>query len=133
MSWDPTVAGSTSQSSNQGAAPVGDNVVPSAARTASGASGGISVNGSERVNFLVDVTTVSGMTPSMSLAVEWSHNGAVWFPADPVDSLGAAVTEATRRVRATDVKARFCRVVWTITGTTPSFTFAVHAHLVELG
>lgn len=133
MSWNPFSPGATSQASNQDAVRPGVNAVPSAARTASGSSGSLIVNGSERVNFLVDVTAVTGTTPSMALTVEWSHDGTTWFPADPVDSLGAAFTAVGRRARTVDVKAPFCRVVWAITGTTPSFTFAVHVHTLELG
>lgn len=128
MAWDPTAPGATAQDDDTTQAVAGVNAVPSAARTTSGASDALYVENADKVSFLVDVTAVSGTTPSMTLTVEWSHDGTTWFPADPVDSLGAAITAAAKRVRTLDSKGRFCRVVWEITGTTPSFTFAVHVH-----
>lgn len=131
MPWDPNVAGATAQQDNVSATRPGANAVASAARTASGSSSAIIVNGAEKVNLLVDVTVVSGTTPSLTLSVEWSHDGTTWFPAATPDTLGAAITAVTKRVHVLDIKAPFCRVVWAITGTTPSFTFAVHAHLLD--
>lgn len=72
--------------------------------------------------------TTAGTAPSLALSLEWALDGVTWFPADPVDTLGVAFTAAGRRVRQVDVKALFCRVVWAITGSTPSTTFAVHLH-----
>lgn len=131
MPWDPNVPGSTAQADNAVPARPAANTVPSAARTATGNSGAIVVNGAERAHFLLEVTAVSGTTPSMALTVEWSHDGTTWFPAATPDTLGAAVTAAVKRVHSLEVKAPFCRIVWTITGTTPSFTFAIHAHLQD--
>ncbi len=116
---------STIQSDNQYEQPAGTNAIPSAARTATGQSAALRVYG-DKINFLVDVTAATGTTPSMALTVEWSHNGTTWFPADTPDTLGAAVTAPVKRVKQIDVKAPFARVVWTITGTTPSLTFAIH-------
>ena len=120
----------TTQADNQYEQPVGNNAVPSAARTTSGNSAALRVYG-DKANFLLDVTTVSGTTPSMTLTVEWSHDGTTWFPAATPDTLGAAITANTKRVHTVDIKGRFCRVVWTISGTTPSFTFAIHLHLLD--
>lgn len=117
----------TTQADNQYEQPAGANAVPSAPRTATGQSSALRIYG-DKINLFVDVTAVSGTTPSMTLTVEWSHNGTTWFPAATPDTLGAAITAATKRVHTVDVKGPFARVVWTITGTTPSFTFAVHAY-----
>jgi hypothetical protein len=118
------------QADNAYEQPVGNSAVPSAARTATGQSSALRVFG-DKANFLVDVTAVSGTTPSMTLSVEWSHDGTTWFPAATPDTLGAAITAAVKRVHTVDIKGKFCRLVWTITGTTPSFTFAVHVHLLD--
>lgn len=99
----------------------------SAARTTSGASAAMELSNARRVAVLVDVTAVSGTTPSMTVTVEWSHDGATWFTADPADGM-TAITAASKVVKAFDVKAPQCRLVWTITGTTPSFTFAARAY-----
>lgn len=107
-------------------------VVASAARTVSGNSGQLVVGGSvsygaaDTIALLINVTAVAGTSPSMSVSVEWSADGASWAVADPADAFTAAFTAAAARVRLFDVKAPFVRIVWAITGTTPSFTFTIH-------
>jgi hypothetical protein len=121
---------STWQADNAYAQPAGTNAVPSAARTATGQSAALRVFG-DKVNFFLDVTAVSGTTPSYTFTVEWSHDGTTWFPAATPDTLGAAVTAQVKRVHTVDAKGPFCRVVWTVTGTTPSATFAIHLHSLD--
>ncbi len=76
------------------------------------------------VNLLVNVTAVSGTTPSMALTVEWSNDGSVWYKSDPPDAF-TAITAVGTAVKQFVAKAHQFRVVWALTGTTPSFTFAV--------
>jgi hypothetical protein len=66
----------------------------------------------------------------MTLSVEWSLDGGTTFgPADPVDAFTAVTNVATGvKVKLFDVKGPHYRVVWTITGTTPSFTFKLLEH-----
>lgn len=105
-------------------------VVPSAARTATGQSAALGIGGvapsgqADTVALAVDVTAVSGTTPSMTVSVEWSFDGTSFFVADVADAF-TAITAAKKVVRLFDVKASLYRVVWTISGTTPSFTFSV--------
>ncbi len=107
-------------------------VVASAARTTSGNSGALTVGGPvafgapDTIALLLNVSAVSGTSPSMSVSVEWSMDGTNWAVGDPADAFTAAFTAAGARVRLFDVKAAAYRVVWAITGTTPSFTFTVH-------
>lgn len=102
-------------------------VVVSGARTVSGNSGPINLatSAGETLALLSDVTAASGTTPSLTFSVEWSHDYTVFAPADPVDTHGAAITAADKRVKVYAVKGSSYRVVWAISGTTPSFTFAV--------
>lgn len=104
------------------------SVRASAAATTSGSSAAVRCAGVEQVSLLVDVTAVTGTTPNMTLAVEWSDDGTTWFVPDVAETF-TAITAAAKRAREVDVKAPFMRLVWTITGTTPSFTFAVDAYL----
>lgn len=104
------------------------SVRASSAATASGQSAAVRCANVEQVSLLVDVTAVTGTSPSMTLSVEWSDDGTTWFAPDVADAF-TAITTAVKRAREFDVKAPFMRVVWTITGTTPSFTFAVDAYL----
>lgn len=108
-------------------------VVASAARTTTGTSAALVASGpsgpttARRLSLLADVTAVSGTTPSLTLSVEWSHDGTAFAAADPADTF-TAITAAGRAVKKFDVKGPHYRVVWTISGTTPSFTFAVSAY-----
>ncbi len=100
-------------------------IVPSAARTTNGNSGMVNPGESgETLCLLVNVTAASGTTPSLALSVEWSNNGTVWATPETADTF-AALTAAATKVKTFERKAVFYRVVWAITGTTPSFTFTI--------
>lgn len=106
----------------------GDPVVlaPSAARTTS-ASGTPQATGHFvviRLNLVV--TAVTGTTPSMTVIIETSMDATNW---NQVGTFPAVTTTGTTR-RSVGGLDRFVRVSWTITGTTPSFTFAVSGELV---
>jgi hypothetical protein len=68
------------------------------------------------------ITAASGTTPSMTVVVEDSPNGTTWTTRDtyPAQTTTATVTRPLPVTLAT-----YQRVSWTITGTTPSFTFSV--------
>lgn len=100
-------------------------VVSSAARTTSGNSGAVGVfDPGSTVSLLVDVTAVSGTSPTLDLSVEWSHDGTTWAAGETADTFGQ-ITAAKTTVKAFTAKGPKYRIVWTIGGTTPSFTFAV--------
>jgi hypothetical protein len=99
----------------------------SAARTASG-------NGQTWHNFgpakslrlYVHVTAASGTAPTLVVNLQDSHNGTDWVT---VASTTPNITAAG--VYALNVESPFgdiIRATWTIGGTTPSFTFSVHAY-----
>lgn len=71
---------------------------------------------------LLNVTAASGTTPSLAVEVQWSHDGTVWSSASPQDTF-TAITATGSVVKNFQVKGRFARLSYTITGTTPSFTF----------
>lgn len=106
-------------------------VVPSGARTATGNSGPLGlIQGGKDLAVLADVTVVSGTSPSMTLSVEWSQDGGTTFgQADPADAF-TAITAAATKAKTFAVKGNSYRIVWTITGTTPSFTFSIRAQAV---
>ena len=126
MPWNPATPGSTSQADNQPSSSAATNAVASAARTTTGNSTALYLGQANTLSLLLDVTAASGTTPNLVLSVEWSHDGSTFFSGDPVDVF-TAVTAAAKKVKSFTAKAPYFRVVWTITGTTPSFTFAVHA------
>lgn len=100
--------------------------VASAARTTSGNSGALDAD-EKNLNLLVDVTVVSGTSPSMALSILWSNNGTDFFDADGTADTFAAITAASKKVKQFAVKGAYYRIDWALTGTTPSFTFAVSA------
>jgi len=100
-------------------------VVPSAARTASGNSGALTVNGTN-LCLGVNVTAFAGTTPSMALTVEWSFNGVNFGPGETAVSF-AAITGAKTTTQRFPAQAPYYRLVWALTGTTPSFTFTANA------
>lgn len=101
-------------------------VLPSAARTATGQSTAFAVGTRETLAVLVNVTAVSGTSPSLTVNVEWSDDGTNWFVADPADAF-TAITAAGKKVKVFSVKGLSARLNYTISGTTPSFTFAASA------
>lgn len=108
------------------------SVVASAARTATGQSVAIRPQGfAHYINLAIDLTAVSGTTPTLDVTVEWSEDDGVniaWFGADPADAF-TQLTAVGSKVKQFTVKGNSYRVVWTIGGTTPSFTFQVLEYL----
>ena len=98
----------------------------SAARTTNGAGTAATTLGdTSLLRCQLDVTAASGTTPSLTVLIEDTLDGTNW------NTIGtfAAATAATREViDITTPYAGTIRASWTITGTTPSFTFSVRAH-----
>jgi hypothetical protein len=99
-------------------------VVPSAARTTTGtgtAVQGWSRGGPDQQSRLT-ITAASGTSPSLTVIVEDSPDNSTWTTRDtyPAQTTTATVTRALPANMAA-----FQRVRWTISGTSPSFTFSV--------
>jgi hypothetical protein len=106
--------------------------VTSAARTATGNSPAIALGDrGSTLHTILDVTAVSGTTPSMTLTVEWSHDGVNFAALEGTPDGFTAVTAVGRKAKSLPVRGPFYRFVWTITGTTPSFTFAVSTYVTN--
>lgn len=99
-------------------------VVTSAARTATGNSGAlVGYAGADTLRAQLNVTAVSGTTPSMTVLVEDSVDaGTTW---NTIGSFAAKTATGREVINVTSPFTDMIRVSWTITGTTPSFTFAV--------
>ena len=97
-------------------------LLPSAARTTSGASDGSSAAAEFReANVLLDITAVSGTTPSLTATVETSADGTSWF----THTAFSAKTAAGKDIQKLGSLGSYLRVSYAISGTTPSFTFSV--------
>ncbi len=74
------------------------------------------------LDLLLDVTAASGTTPSMTVSIE-TREGAADTPVT-VASFAAKTGVASERKRFTGL-GKECRFIATVSGTTPSFTFAL--------
>lgn len=105
-----------------------DDLTPNlAAQTANGQTAALSGWGEvAQMRLQLNVTAVSGTTPSMTVQIQDSPDGVNWY-----NVTGGAFTAVTAvGVQALNITGPVfdkIRAQWTITGTTPSFTFDVLA------
>ncbi len=105
-----------------------DTLVASAARTTNGDSGswwGFGAARSLRLQF--DATATVG-TPTLTFFIEDSLDGVNWNSLTPTPALSVVSAVNRQVVNFEGVFADYIRIRWTITGTTPSVTFAVLAY-----
>lgn len=103
---------------------VREQPVASAARTASGNSGALAGYGpASSLRAQLNVTAASGTTPSLTVLVEDSVDGGTTW--NTVGTFAAKTAAGREVINITGLFGELLRVSWTITGTTPSFTFAV--------
>ena len=103
-----------------------ETLVASAARTTSGASTLSEGWGhASKIRAQLNVTAASGTTPSLTVLIEDTLDGTTW---NTVGTFAAKTTSGREVVNVTAPFSDRLRVSWTITGTTPSFTFAVDVY-----
>lgn len=101
--------------------------VASAARTTTGNSGLISVAAGGGLSGLIAVTAASGTTPTLDITLEESFdNGTTWTQVWAAPRLTGISTAVIPPMLTSGLR----RWVWTLAGTTPSFTFAITANAV---
>ena len=100
-----------------------ETLVPSAARTPSSSiESGEEYGPIDWLKAQLDVTAASGTTPNLTVFVQTTMDGTNWDAA----GVFAAKTAVGREVIFINpLVGRRVRVLWNITGTTPSFTFSV--------
>jgi hypothetical protein len=103
----------------------GASAESSAARTANGNSASALTNASGRnAHFIVNVSAVSGTTPSLTVRVQTQDPvSSNWV--DLPSAASSAITTVSTNLFTVSNLPRTYRLAWTITGTTPSFTFSV--------
>jgi hypothetical protein len=105
------------------AAPISVADVTAAARTASGNSGTIAQDLGNVIAGQITVTAVTGTSPTLDMALEQSFdNGTTWQTVWMAPRVTAAANIIFPPMQLTGRR----RWVWTIGGTTPSFTIAVN-------
>jgi hypothetical protein len=98
-------------------------LAPSQARTADGNGPTFELGRRTTLQLDLEVTAVSGTNPSLSVAVQTSHDGSSWREHGAFTQKVAA---GSQRFSLAGLD-RYVRVAWGILGTTPSFTFSVSA------
>lgn len=102
-------------------------VEASSAKTATGQSSTQACEVGDEHGVLVNVSAVSGTTPTLDLSIQWSQDGGTtWADAEPADSFNQITAPKVVTKRFTRKGDHF-RARWVIAGTTPSFTFSVLA------
>ncbi len=107
---------------------------PSQAETADGNGDNIQNSESARaISVFVDVTVVSGTTPSMDVIVETSIEGDAgpFVEQDRISAIIATGAFTATINRADDALGIRIRIRFVITGTTPSFTFEAKMERME--
>src|SRR5437879_4850424 len=93
---------------------------------ANGNTGNLSVEGYDNIGVTIDVTAVSGTaTPTLTLNVQALDPTSGKQVTLPNGSISFTAT-GTVRLQFIDPGVKKIRLSWTITGTTPSFTFTVN-------
>jgi hypothetical protein len=96
--------------------------VASAARTATGNSGAISTPAGGAISGLINITAVSGTSPTLDLTLEESMDGGTtWVTRWAAHRATAVTTIEIPIMKVGGIR----RWAWTIGGTSPSFTFQI--------
>lgn len=102
-----------------------ERVVASAARTAAGNSGALpsDYSGAKTIRAQLNVTAISGASANLAVLIEDSvDDGVTW---NTVGTFAAKTAVGREVINITNPFGPKLRVSWTLTGTTPSATFAV--------
>ena len=100
----------------------------SGARTVSGEGSSLDIGNTRELIVTLDVSAASGTSPTLDVKLQHSPDGSLW------SDLGTAFAQKTgvaREVKVFTQYHRYVKVVYTIAGTTPSFTFSVEATAKE--
>lgn len=93
------------------------------AETATGQSLPIPVSTYNEAVAFLSVTLATGTTPTLDVKVQLSPDGTAWY--DEGTSFTQITTASTPAVKKLTGLGAYMRYVWTIGGTTPSFTFSI--------
>lgn len=98
---------------------------PSQSETATGQSGPYRVHNAEAIALYTNVTAASGTTPTLDIKIQDSPDGSTWYDV-PSFANTQFTTTGSERKAAPNVGEKlgpFIRLVWTLGGTSPDFTF----------
>ena len=95
-------------------------VIPIGIITATSTSGTIASGNYSNLIAYLNITAISGTTPSLTVTLQDSPDGITWYNI-PAGTFTAATTISTQRLTISNV-GQYVRTISTVTGTTPSFT-----------
>lgn len=98
-------------------------VLTGQAITATGQSAAFNTSGD--LDLEVEVTAVSGTSPSITFSVQFSMDGTNWAAPATADSF-TAITAVGNAIAGFPALAPFWRLAWTVSGTSPHFTVTVY-------
>lgn len=98
---------------------------PSATETSSGSTASVGTGNMALCGMFVNVTSASGILPTMVVQLQHSPDGSVWYNLGNISVTATGVSTLSASPAALALIAEFARISWTITGTNPSFTFTV--------
>ncbi|MFZ5989392.1 MAG: hypothetical protein ACOYWZ_20035 [Bacillota bacterium] len=96
-------------------------ILPLLARTTSGTSYSLCCSDHLEAQIFLNITAVSGTTPTLDITVEYSPDNSEWYSHTSFSQKTATGKDS---LRLTGIGG-YLRVKYTIAGTTPSFTFSV--------
>ncbi len=102
-------------------------VIESLARTASGNSGNLRSSGGEFIRAQLNISSVTGTTPTLNLIVEDSVDGGTNF--NTIASFAQKTAASREIINITTPFGEILRVSWTIAGASASFTFGLDWHV----
>lgn len=106
-------------------------LLASTTATATGTSAGVELDDKGVVRLALVISAVSGTTPSLTVAIQTSYDNGVTDAWRQVSSSTFPAQTATGTVRQSFGGCdRFVRASYTISGTTPSFTFSIAGEAV---
>ncbi len=103
-------------------------LLASGVRTASGEGASTDLSNTKELIVTLDVTAVGGTTPTLDVKLQHSPDGVKW---SDQGTAYAQKTGVAREVKVFTQYHRYVKVVYTIAGTSPSFTFSVEATAKE--
>lgn len=77
---------------------------------------------------LLDLSSVTGTTPSYTVEVQWSNDNITYYSASTPDTF-TAITATGNALKTFTVKAPYARLKYTVTGTTPSAVIKATAYV----
>ena len=98
-------------------------MLPSAARTTGGQTSGFDFGDGIECLIMVEVSTATGDGKQLDITIQTSHDNTNWFDHSTVSS----ITDTGNFIDSVTQYGKYLRISYSISGTTPSFTFKITA------